>query len=364
MDSRAKEGDDTKDTRINSEIFKNVKECFKSTSAKGIAQMAIQMEESNRTHPYVSVLKALYNFKAGNFLDAHAHLLFYMREHKKMDLFALEAMAMWNLTVGRTELALDQYIRLLKFYSRDMTKKVEIMFNIAICKKDLGFYDFALEILERMLALPDGYKMLPRIYIQTFHVYLLKENTSHLKKLLKMFKFPGNNSFMNRLYAEVLFLEGSYDDLIELVNTTKYDSYLYYLAVRAGDFTEVAQEYYFEELLYYAENNYYMLNTYANYLMRKGFYPTAAQYYEMSLRLNPEYGPALKNYEYIQKISKVENGIRVFQPTEKVFVPVDIKPGVGKMGFFNTFVELNGFTCIVDKHAIEAMDTLNISSNE
>ncbi|OQS55816.1 hypothetical protein EHP00_358 [Ecytonucleospora hepatopenaei] len=339
-----------------------VSNCFTTNNYQEIATTATKLEEINKEHPYVLVLNALYNIKVGKFCDAHSFLIRYVKEHKKLDVFVLECMALWNYSVGRYEIAIKQYVKLLNFYNKNYAKKVQILFNISLCKKELGFYDFALEILERLLALPNGYMMLPRIYIQTFHIYLLKKNYAHVKNLLKIFKFPVNNPFLNRIYAQFLYGYKCYEDLIELVNASSYDTYLYYLAIRTGDFINLHQEYYFEEILSFSENNFYILNTYGNFIMKKGFVPTALQYYDMALSLNPEYRPAYKNREFITKHSKkLQNGKITYDSNIlELFVPNDVEPEVCKFGFFNVNITSNNFASLPNYKFLETSDILDL----
>ena len=338
--------------------------CFRTNDLHVISESIVELENFNKKHPYVLILNAQFNTKQGHFQNAHGFLKRYLREFKKFDIFACEAMALWNYCVGRLTTAEKQYVSLLDFYPEDEYKKVELMFNIAVCKKELGFYDFALEILTSLLGISEGFKILPKIYIQTYHICLLRRNFTELKNYLKMFTFPCKNPFLNRIYAEMLFLEESYDALFDLVNESDFDTYLCYLAIRAclvyrGENTEL--ENYFEDLLYYAEENYFFLTTYGNFLLKRGYLASAAQYYRLALEKNPNYEYAKSNLQFIESFGVIEDASNLYLDDKiKNYVPVDILPEVCNFGFFNVNVNLQGFACLLDQDFMNRAEIIDI----
>ncbi|ORD93648.1 hypothetical protein ECANGB1_1846 [Enterospora canceri] len=337
--------------------------CFLNTSVLEI-ESTISVLERHTTHQiHILILKALVAIKRGSLKRAYEILHKCMRECRQYNAFALECMAMWNGAVGRHEDALRQYVRLLES-SKHSVHKVEYLIKIAISKKNLGFYSTAMEIFERILAIPEGYARVPVIYTQIYHIYLLRGDLNNLSSFLSHYKFAVKSRFLNRIYGEMLYRQDKKNDLFQLVESTKYDTYLHYLQARMAMRGFCCPEQYFERILKHSNDNYVILNTYGNYLYNKGRMSEALVYYTQSYGLNPTYGPVKYNLSLLKKLETTNPEAKEFFKSPGSFEPMDMDPFVEKCGFFNMDVELDSQASLLNESFVEMCDILDLEGND
>lgn len=344
------------------QLLEKIHDCFIDCTLQKINELIGEMEQINRKLTYITVLKALRCIKMNRLEQAHEYLMVFVKEKTPFDPIILECMAIFNSTIGRRDCALRQYTKLLS-YSDKMGHKVNIMYNIAVCKKENGFCDFALDIFERLLSIPDGYKELPKIYVQIYHIYLIRRDYTALSRMFDMFVFPVKNVFMNRIYAELLYKTGRIQELLIFEESCSFDPYICYLIIRMallGDVEDVNMDDRFRKVLQFTEDHYVPLNTYGNHLLRMGVTIEAKRCYEICLEGNSKYAPSLYNLEHINKqISDVEEGN--LDRFTLSFSPRDIEPRVWQCGFFKTGSVSPVNSNSLDHQLYETCDILDMS---
>ncbi|KAL6120676.1 hypothetical protein NUSPORA_02554 [Nucleospora cyclopteri] len=321
------------------QLYKEGKQQYERGDTLGLKTTIEKMEEINEQSSFVHVLKSFLLLHDGNFELSYESIKKYLElTPSNSDPYALECMTVWNMLTQNYKTAIKQFNQLLSKTQETQSRCIYLM-KIAICKKKLGFYHTADDILNRVLAIPEGYKMYPLIKLEAIHILILRKKFDEAQLQLKLFPCPCSNSLVNRLHAYTFYAKGWFQEVLDFCENTPKDVFLDYLIIRTRMLVSPGSPIlncYFQNIIKISPNNPIFFNTYGNYLVSRGCINTAMNYYKRSMSLDPLYSPAYKNLKFITE--NFNCCVQKIVPCEHVegWNLRDIEPEVEACGFFNT----------------------------
>lgn len=299
-----------------------------------------------RTFPdnlFMNVVKAHLCLLHGDIIESHRYLYRFSQEAKRMDYLALNVIAMWNDTVGYNSIALLQYSECLN-YNSSQKFAIPVLINLAAVKKRLNFYDKALSYLERILAIPEGYKSIIYIKLHVIHILILKEHFDEAFDEIHSYLMFKNNMFIQRLRIYVFYRLKNTKELLKYNNEAK-DPYVLYILARAGiDNANLPINVgnCLEEAIKACGNNEFFYNTCGNYYSKIGNYPEAIEQYKIALKIRPKFSIAMENLDLVTRMNNRNEMNSSHEDEELLLKNLDVNPDVEELGFFRTW-ELMGF---------------------
>lgn len=187
-------------------MYEEFKKCFE---IKNFSRIEIIIKNIGNVDPESNILNSIYGhlclFK-GQGLESYKYLFLYSRNCKSTDLWAISTMALFNHFAGEDELAIQQFTKVL---SGSLPTKCLIFYLICAIKskKRLGFFDSAYGYLERLQAVPDGFKMILLIKLEMIHILILKNMYEKAHEEIAKYMEFSRNDYIKRLFVYLLYLE-------------------------------------------------------------------------------------------------------------------------------------------------------------
>lgn len=344
-------------------MYDEFKKCFEQRNFTRIEKI---IKNITNVDPESNVLNSIYGqlcLFRGQGAESYNYLFKYAQNSASVDLWALNAMAMWNQFSGEYSLALQQFSRVLKgpFSSKFL---VSVLINAAKTKKRLGFLDRALEYFERLQCVPEGFKMTLVIKLETIHIYILKKSyDTALREIDAYIKFS-NNCFIRRLRVYILYLQKNHKEVLKYRKDEESDPYVSYILARVGlenpRAFNVDISYCLDEAIKGAKDNKYIYNTYGNYYYSINRFSDAAEQYNNALSIDPKFQPAISNLElFVKASSKPNQAIYVTKEEGRSDCLLsDVSPDIEELNFLDTW-KLMGYSSFkIDLHFLKRSPSL------
>lgn len=342
-------------------MYDDFKRCIESKNSDRADKIIKNIANVDPDSNILNLLEGALYFLHGDGVNAHKFLLRYAKNARTIDVWALNYMAMWNLITGHCKLAYKQFTKVMQGCSDTRfadtsfveTKTVDakfifsVLINAAKAKKKMGFYDRALEYLERISRLPDGYRMILVVKLEIIHIYILKQQYDKALEEIEIYSKESENLFLKRLKVLVLYLKKSFKEMSKFKRDEERDPYILYVLARAGlenpKFFNIDVSYCLDEAIKNTHNNEYFYNTYGNYYYMSNRFSDAAEQYNNALSLNPMFEPALSNLKlFVKASSRAQEDIYITRPEESNRFSIhDVCPDIEKLGFLDTWVLFN-----------------------
>ncbi|CAG2101133.1 unnamed protein product [Medioppia subpectinata] len=258
-----------------SDLYKTALEYLRQMDIVRLESVLKEMDGIQSCTPESFVLKAFIDMVRDKPLEAYHDLKKFVEMKRPGNLIAMECIAHWNFSSKIYDTAFEQYIMLLESHPCK-TLKISHLARIAICKKQLGFYDIAEDICDVLFATPEGYQQYIYFMTEKIHINILKES----------------------------------------------DPYCTYVMIRIGmemPTPATPLNRYFAKLLESNSDNVVFLMTYANYLLLTNHFSSGMRYYQEILVSDPHYYPANQNYEYLNQILISSKSKDIYRPVDDSF---------------------------------------------
>lgn len=326
--------------KLPAELFSEYKKQFEARNFSRIEKVIVEFETRFPESPILNAIKGEQFLYHGNSEKSHHCLSNYLMQAKQLDPYVLGVIAMWNDAAGFCREAFTQFVERLRF-TRDPGSTAWYLFHAITNKKRCKFLDTALQYYERLISVPEGYRLLRCVKIEMAHIYLLKKNYSAASSILSQCSKFRPCIFTVRLEVYIHYTEHNYSEIMKHKGDTPMDPYIAYIIGRVGmenPETEYDIPYFFNEAIKYGGNLAHVHNSYGNYYYKLGRYSDATEQYENALRLDSNFQPSRENLALIAKTSLGSNGILFAdnhgrRPAEAYCMESD--PDVEEMGFLN-----------------------------
>lgn len=304
---------------------------------------------------------ALVNGKA---TESYNLLLKYAQNSTAVDLWALNIMGMWNQFAGEHRLALSQFGKVMEgqFSNKFL---ISVMINAAKIKKRLGFLDRALDYFERLLCVPEGFRMCPIIKLEIIHIYILKEEYDLAMSEIENYSVNiNNNCFIKRLRVYMHYLQNNYKEVLKYKKEDELDPYISYITARIGlenpKLFNIDVPFYLDEAIRAAKENKYVHNTYGNYYYSIHRFSDAAEHYNNALALDPKFEPATDNLSLFVKASyKSNQPIYITKSNGSGTLRLaDVTPDIEEVGFLDIWRMMGYSSFRVDAHFLKKSPSL------
>lgn len=348
---------------INS-MYEEFKRWFESRNISRIDKI---LKNITNVDPNSNILNIIYGSLAlinGKAIESYELLFKYAQNCPQVDLWALNMMAMWNLFAGEHELALKQFGKVIEG-PFPIKFRILAFINAAKTKKRLGFYDKSLEYFERLLHIPEGFRMAPVIMLEIIHIYILKRNYDlALNEIEKYCVNINSNPFIKRLRVYIYYMKNNYKEILKFKKDDDQDPYISYIIAREGlenpKIFNIDISLYLDEAIKGAKDNKYIYNTYGNYYYNTHRFSDAAEQYNNALSLDPKFSPALENLtSFVKASTKSRQAIYVTKNNgNNDFVLSDVNPDVEELGFLDTWKMIGYSSFRVDEHFLRKSPSL------
>jgi tetratricopeptide (TPR) repeat protein len=318
-----------------SEIFK----CLNPRNVPKIEKILINLCTEFSDSKFVDINKGILYLYRGEIETSYEYLNAYFKRHPTSSLPALLGFALFNDLAQFYVPAIEMYTKILN-YNIPTKYKVPILINIAIAQKKGRYNEKALEILTRLISVPEGYRWIVLIKIHMIHTLIKLKDYSRANKELESEPCSKSNIYFKRLKYYLAFLQGNYKDLIKYKNRDQKDPYLVYLVARAGmnqaspdiDIADC-----FDSALKITNENEYFFNSLSNYYRLNNRLADSLEQLKHALQINPNFEIALKNIAYIQEVT-AEHTINLYrlEDTSESHKFHDVDPDVELLGFLDT----------------------------
>lgn len=366
------------------ELFENYKSCFRASNFNGIEKVIASIASIAPESPILDLINGEISLFKGHPDKSYLHISRYLSKIRCTELsdenpnmrygveginnnksngisffnsvvhsYALKVIAMWNDAMGFYKVGYTQHVRRLK-YPIDKEAKVWTLFHAITNKKRMSFLDSARAYYERIMALPDGYKLLRCIKLQMIHLHVLKKDYSSAADIIKNYVRFRSCIYIRRMVAYINYNEKNYVDIMKSSPECAADPYISYIIARTcldnmsgGSISGVDVSYYFDEAIKKGGPNAFFHNTYGNYFYKIRRYADAAEQYKNALSVNPNFVPAIENMKKISKFyhSSTDNTYVANSINSETTNLSDSDPDVEEMGFFD-ILSMIGYTVI------------------
>ncbi|KAM0679680.1 hypothetical protein GINT2_002088 [Glugoides intestinalis] len=329
-------------------MYEEFKKCFELRNFSKIDKIIKNIANVDPASNILNLIYGTLSLFKGQGVDSYNYLFKYAQNSQEVDLWATSMMAIWNLMARENTLALQQFGKIVEgqFSTRFL---IFILISAAKTKKRLGFLDKALEYFQRLLAVPEGFNMLPMIKLEIIHIYILKKQYELALEEIEVYSSFGTNSFIKRLRVYILYLNRNFKEILKHKRDNDIDPYIAYIIARIGlenpSMYNVDVPYFLDEAIKNAKENEYIYNTYGNFYYSTHRFSDAAEQYNSALSLDPKFAPAINNLAlFVKASSKSNQAIYVTKSNSSDdFVLSDVNPDVEAVGFLDTWKML-GFS--------------------
>lgn len=323
------------------ELYSEYRNCFKARNFQRIEKIIISITGIQPDSPVLSLIQGEALLYKGLCSKSRLSLQRFINRTREFDTYALNLIAMWNEAAGFHKIALLQYVECMR-YATDAEACARLVFNATNSKKRLRFLDTSLSYYQRLLAIPDGFRLLPCIKIEMIHLHILKKNFSAAMREIEIYLRYGRCCFIDRLQAYVNYVQREFNEVLRHKNDGTVDPYIAYLIARIGlenPATDIDVAYYFDEAIKCAGGNAYIYNSYGNYYYSVRRYSDAAEQYSNALSADPRFQPAIDNMDLMMRAnSAFPESIYVANTDGSTNVALkENDPDVEEMGFLNVW---------------------------
>ncbi len=349
------------------ELFNDYKKNFQIKNLSSIANIISSLESLDPESPYLDIINGEQYLYHGNYDKSFFYLNKYLSENAEVDPYALLVIATWNETAGFYKIAFSQFTKLCEIIT-DEKMLAWVLFCAITNKKRCKFLNKAASYYERLICIPEGYKLLRLIRIEMTHLYILKGNFEAAMQMINEDKNVRQCIFLKRLKVYIDYIERNYDEVFKYKNEKPLDPYISYIIGRIGlDNPEYDYDirYYFEKLIKQGENSAFVYNSYGNYYVKVNKLLEALEQYNNALTVDANFKPAMENMNLLKKSGVKENLLLQEYKAlckEVSFEPVESNPDVEDMGYLN-INSLIGYTKLKKcPRSIEKMGALRLFS--
>lgn len=322
-------------------LYIEYRQCFESRNMGRVFAIIKTIEESKSDSPLLNLMRGEIYLYVGDGDRSYEELQYYINNATIIDSYGMAVIALWNQAAGHSSESLSQHCESLRD-NIDPRRCVRTLLNAVHNKKRMRFLDGALEYYKRILALPEGYAMIPYILLEMIHLHILKKNFAEARSEIASYERHGSNTFLSRLSASVNYFTGEFDSILKKSHDTPSDPFISYLIGRIAlekGIQEIDSEHFLTKAAKKSKDNPHVYATRGNCLFLNGNPSAALDDYERALKIDP-------NLEYIKKNRQiVEQAMeKGYKATSKNIMSQisDIEPDVEALGFFYTY-ELFGY---------------------
>ncbi|KAI5182271.1 hypothetical protein PAEPH01_2872, partial [Pancytospora epiphaga] len=215
------------------ELYDEYKIVFKSRLLGKVENIVVEMMEINRESPLIHLIHGEMFLYRGNAEKSHYHLSRYIENTKEPDSYAIFVIATWNDFTNHKNLAFKQYTACLD-HLFDISNVSRALFSLSCIKKKLKFLDTSISYFNRLLAVPEGFHLLPCIQLEIIHTHVLKRNRAAAIDAIRKMSRHVSCSFVKRLRAYLDYTEKNYEAILKYRDGSMMDPYIFYLMGRIG----------------------------------------------------------------------------------------------------------------------------------
>jgi tetratricopeptide (TPR) repeat protein len=335
----------------------------RSLESRNIRRIEKIIRNIESVDPQANVLNLIHGTVClyhGDGIKAYSYLMKFSKNSKMINHLALYSMGMWNMLSGNYKLANEQF-----GHSLNNQFSVKFVIPILICmaktKKRLGFYDKSLRFFERILRIPEGFKLILLVKLEIIHIYILKEEYEKALFEIDQYMRESDNFFIRRLKAYVFYLQKRFTEFLSIKIDTESDPFVLYLVARAGmEGLKIGNNdisFLLDRICEITKNNKYVFNTYGNFYYNTQRFSDAAEMYNRALNIDPSFEPALTNVKLFLKTNSKTN-FTIYTAKSNSSPVIDTFPEIEEIGFFDTWNMLGFPSLHVDHHFIEKSPSL------
>lgn len=335
---------------IVSGLYSEYKQCFESRNMGRVFSIIQAMEETKADSPLLHLMRGEVYLYAGDGDRSFDELLNYVINAHSVDSYAMSVIALWNQAAGHAYEALTQHCEALDG-AIEPRQRVWILLNAIRNKKRMRFLDTSMEYYRRLMALPEGYALMPYLLLEVIHLHILKKNYDEARNEIMWYSQHGLNVFLLRLTVYLDYSCENYEEILSRRDEPSLDPYVAYIIGRIAaeqSMSDIDPEIFFAKAFRRGKDNPFIYVTLGNYFYKRNDLQAAIDNYDKALKIDPNIKHALVNKEIAEAMKDSPVKIEVS----------DIVPDVEILGFFYTH-ELFGYaTFRVNREVPKKLTTL------